>query len=404
MAEAGPAAGGPARILQIICFASIGGAEKNTMLLTRALARRGYACHLVAPPGDYLPQFEALRDHGVILHVMDFRKDPWKTLRGLRALIRSHDFRLIHSHMYLADFMLWLAALGLALPARPVRISTLHVSILNQTMVTRLRRLQQRLCSAVAYRAFDKVFTVSESMRREAIGYFRLPPAKVVTSLNSIDLAGMAVDPEARNALSRKHGLGKATYKIVCVGSFHPLKSQITLIQALGEHLRDLKDVDVYLLGDGGFKAGLQEETRRLGMEDRVHFMGLQGSMNEWYSLADMFVHTSYTEALSRSILEAMYMKLPVAASDIPSTREIVAHGGTGLLFPPGDARLLADAIRTFHSDPSLAARCAERAHAFVAENCDIESMTDKLLAHSLPAAERLGRKAAVKPMKGAPL
>ncbi len=370
------------KILQIISFSAVGGAEKNTYLLTKALAKRGFDCHLIYPPGAYARRFEELKELGASCYSMDFRRNPIKTLLDLRRLIKLQKFEIVHSHMYLADFFLWVAAIGLP---NLIRISTLHVSIRNQTLVTRLRRCQQRLFSALAYRAFDKVFTVSESMRQEAIGYFALPSAKVITSLNAIDFEGMEVNEAVKSKLSYQHGLNKPTFKIVCVGSFHPLKSQITLIQSLGAHLYDLSDIEVYLIGDGVFKSGLIQAVRTFSLEERIHFTGIQENMNEWYSLVDMFVHTSFTEALSRSILEAMFMAIPIAASDIPSTREILVHGETGMLFSPGDALKLAQIIREFYYNRPLAARLAKNARTFVTKYCGIETMTDTILAHSLP-------------------
>jgi glycosyltransferase involved in cell wall biosynthesis len=106
--------------------------------------------------------------------------------------------------------------------------------------------------------------------------------------------------------------------------------------------------------------------------------------MNEWYSLLDMFVHTSFAEALSRSILEAMYSGLPIAASDIPSSREILAEGETGTFFPPGDAEKLAQAIRACHGNRAAAAAQGIRARGFVTANCGMEATMDALLAHAL--------------------
>jgi L-malate glycosyltransferase len=370
------------QILQVICFASFGGAEKNTFLVTQSLARRGHRCWLAFPPGPYGARFRELEALGVTCLELDFRGHPWQSALRLRALIREQGIDLVHSHMYLADFLVFLAAFGLP---RVARISTLHLSIAQQGEVARWRRAQQRLFTCIAFTAFARVFSVSESLRRESIPYFRLAPGKVVTCLNSIDFRSMAVDPHKRARLTEKFGLETKAFRICAVGSFHVLKSQITLIQALGLHLADQKDIEIFLIGDGDFRERLRSEAERLGLAARVRFTGVQQDMNEWYSCMDMFVHTSFTEALSRSILEAMYMGVPVIASDIPSTGEIIRDGETGLLFPPGDAKALAERIRRLRSEPATAERFRAAARDFVTTHCGIDAMTDAMLAHTFP-------------------
>ncbi|MDB5047009.1 MAG: glgA3 [Fibrobacteres bacterium] len=370
------------KILQVVGYATLGGAEKNTGLLTKAFARRGHTCHLISPPGDILPHYQALREFGVVHHTLDFRNRPWESLARIRALVREQRFDLIHSHLFLADIMVYFATLGLS---GPRRISTIHSSILAQAQLTGQSRLRQRLLSSLAFRSFNRIFTVSESLRGESLDYFRLPPEKVVTTLNSLDFTGMTVDADKRTELAARYGLAAPGFKIGCVGHFFPYKSQVTLIRAVGLHLRDLKDIRIFLIGDGDEREHLQAEAEKHGLADRVCFTGLQEDMNEWYSLLDMFVHTSFAEALSRSILEAMFFGLPIVASDIPSSREIIASGETGLFFPSGDDLKLAESIRSIHGDRSKAAAMGARAKRFVLENCSMEATIDTLLAHSLP-------------------
>jgi glycosyltransferase involved in cell wall biosynthesis len=370
------------KVLEIISFSQVGGAEKNTRLFTKTLARQGVRCWLAAPPGPYMEAFAALQEIGVTIITIDLRGDFLGSLRALRRLVRQEGVEVVHSHMYLADFMAWLATLGLPV----ARISTLHNSIRTGEL-TPLRRMQQRVCSMLALRNFHRVFAVSESMRQEAIGYFRLPPEKVVTALNSIDFSEMDFDEGRRAELLRTQGIAEGDFVVGCAGVYHALKSQITLIRAMAL-LRDRPRIKVFLLGDGPERGHFAEAIRALGLEGRVILAGYQHCMNEWYSRMDLFVQPSLAEALSRSILEAQYHRVPVVSSDLASSREVLREGESGLFFPAGDERALAGAIAQIHDDADGAKRMGEAGRAFVLKNCGMETLIDAVFAQ-LPESLR---------------
>ena len=84
---------------------------------------------------------------------------------------------------------------------------------------------------------------------------------------------------------------------------------------------------------------------------------------------ADALVLASYQEGRPNVVLEAMAARLPVIASDIPGTTELVSHNETGLLFQPGDVEGLAAQIDSLRDDLALRSRLGEAGRAFVVEN-----------------------------------
>jgi glycosyltransferase involved in cell wall biosynthesis len=131
---------------------------------------------------------------------------------------------------------------------------------------------------------------------------------------------------------------------------------------ALGAHL--------WILGTGGLRATLHQQALRLGLGDRVHFLGFQRDVWAYYRAADVFALSSRWEGFANVLVEALAVGLPVVATDCDfGPREVLEDGRWGLLVPPEDARALAGAIEAVLTTPStrerLSAGGPERAMAY---------------------------------------
>ncbi len=172
-------------------------------------------------------------------------------------------------------------------------------------------------------------------------------PAKKFTVIpNGVDLP-------ARSRVARR---GDEPVRLISVARFVPRKRHTVLIKAL-ERLRDAGlGVNCELVGYGP----TEPEVRRLAdaseLNGHLDFAGRLGQPEIAARLAqaDIFVLNSLWEGMPGSILEAMAAGLPVVATDVSGTNEVVVNGETGLLVPPDDPGALADAIATLVRDGAL--------------------------------------------------
>ena len=95
------------------------------------------------------------------------------------------------------------------------------------------------------------------------------------------------------------------------------------------------------LIGDGPLQLAVEAQARRLGIAERVRFLGLRRDVAERLAQSQLFVLATRWEGFPYTILEAMRAGLPVVASDVGGVREAVVHGETGLLVPRGDEQAL---------------------------------------------------------------
>lgn len=163
--------------------------------------------------------------------------------------------------------------------------------------------------------------------------------------------SGVDVDP-----LSNSNQKTDDIPKIICVSNFHPVKRHVDLIMAVSL-LRDAGfQVRCLLVGDGTYKSNIKKMVQDRGLTDMVEFRGsLQPfQVQEALGRADIFVLPSLWEGLPRSIMEAMAAGLPVVATDVSGSNELVVDGETGFLVPVKDFRQLALHLEQLIKNPAL--------------------------------------------------
>ena len=141
--------------------------------------------------------------------------------------------------------------------------------------------------------------------------------------------------------------------RIVTVGTMQqPYKGFHVLVDAIADVKRSGHDVALTIVGDGQHRWELETQAKKLGLSERVTFLGhlpAGDAVRDALDQADLFVLPSLTEGLPRAMIEAMARGLPCLGSNVGGIPELLK---TNCLFPPDDARALAGAIRQLIRDP----------------------------------------------------
>jgi glycogen synthase len=153
-----------------------------------------------------------------------------------------------------------------------------------------------------------------------------------------------------------------------------------TLVAAAGL----LKDPSAQLLlvGDGPERKALEREAKRIGVGDRLHFVGFVAHerLPGVLAHADLLVLPSLYEELGTVLLEAMQAGLPIVASKTGGIPDVIEDVVAGLLVPPGDPGAFARAIDRLLADRDLACRLSEGAQER-AKDYDWEMLAERVLA-----------------------
>jgi glycosyltransferase involved in cell wall biosynthesis len=148
--------------------------------------------------------------------------------------------------------------------------------------------------------------------------------------------------------------------RLLCVGRLIPIKGHIVLLRAFADARRAVPELALDIAGRGPLEPALKALARDLGIADAVRFLGYVAPIQDAIERSAIVVVPSLGEGFGMVALEAMERARPVIAAAIGGLGELVVHGETGLLVPPGEAAPLARAIAELGGDLPRAARMGE--------------------------------------------
>ncbi len=196
----------------------------------------------------------------------------------------------------------------------------------------------------------DHLIAVSQAQRRtyERIG---LAAERMTTVPNGVRPRGPG---PGRRAARVALGLEPDQLVVLTIGRLTVMKGQRYLLDAVPDLARRFPDLAVVVLGSGHLHEQLRAQADGLGIGDRVHLPGHRTDARMLLDAADVFVLPSRHEGMPLVLLEAMDAGLPVVATRVIGSEEVVADGVTGLLVPPGDPAALGAALGRLLAEPGL--------------------------------------------------
>jgi len=361
-----------------------GGAEYQLYELLRGLDRTRWDPTVFSlAAGGYWA--EPMRALGVPVHELAARGSAdVGRLRRLRQALRAHAPDVLHTVLWSGNSYGRLAAIGLGIPL----------------VITAERNVIERPRWQIAVeRALDRMTdTYLVNCRAIADGLVRregLPARKMRVVLNGIDLRTLPPFSTDRAAARAALGFAPARRLVAQVGRLAPQKDWPTFLGAAAEVATAVPDVDFLVVGQGEQRADLEALAGRLGLGDRVRFLGLRHDVPALLGAVDVMALTSLYEGLPNVVIEAMAAGAVAVATDVGGTGELVRHEHTGLLLRPRDVDGTAAAIRRVLDDAALAGRLARAARGFVESALSFETMVANTTAVYGERLEALGRRAA---------
>jgi colanic acid/amylovoran biosynthesis glycosyltransferase len=187
------------------------------------------------------------------------------------------------------------------------------------------------------------------------------------------------IDPTTWEVAERGGRTGRL--ELLSVGRLVADKGQGVLLDALAALRRDGHDVRATFAGDGPDRAGLERRAQRLGLADAVAFEGSVGQdrVRDLYGAADVFCLPSFAEGVPVVLMEAMATGLPVVTTRIMGIPELVEHGVSGELVPPGRPDALAGAIARLATDADRRAACGHAGREKVVAEYDVRAWVAEL-------------------------
>jgi len=270
----------------------------------------------------------------------DFRKVNESTVK-IGEIFAKEQFDLIHSHAAIPAFAAALASkntYGRLLP----HVSTVHAWSPDKPSWMKLQDTfilnNVDAVHAVSHNVAE--FLIQEGVKSELV--------KVIYNGCNFERIDQLCLREVAATAEEK----KRRFRIGTVADLSDRKGINYLVDAvalLPEKFRD--ELEVIIVGEGPNKEALQQQAKNLGIEKIVHFMGYASNPFQYMVSFDLFVLPSLSEGLPVSLVESMYLGVPVLATDVQGNREILQGGRNGLVVPPRDSSSLARGIMEFYNN-----------------------------------------------------
>lgn len=301
---------------------------------------------------------DRLRQAGVAVHVCRIRGQfDWVGAACLRSLVKELRPSLVHTHGERAAFAGNWVAKSLRVPNI---VSTIHRSI-PRTVSWRApqRRLYTWLEDLSLRRATTAIIAVSEAMRAELVrrGHDAHKITVIYHGVQSPSWDGVMRSKRDALELRARLELSQDAFVVGSVGRLTKEKGYQQLVVAMARVRCEVPTSVLVLVGDGPERTALEGQCRASGVADAVRFVGRQSPVDPWLASFDAFVLPTQWDSFGLALVEAMGLGIPVIATDAGGPAEIVEHGVSGLLVPPGDAEALAGAILYLREHRDLAQR-----------------------------------------------
>ena len=297
-------------------------------------------------------------------HNLKFGRQLFFLLSGMiKAPLLDLEFDVVHGHVYSSGLL----ALYLSKIFGKPCVNTIHGTYYHvwERIAGRFKgklfRLGERIIVPFLARLSD-VQVHAESMFPKLIRSWGVSEEKLKIILNAVD---------TNRFRPCKKPDTKGRFIVVTARRLVKKNGVDLLLQAMPKVIREI-DAELLVVGDGPEKLRLESLAYRLGISERVKFVGwVPNSMIPYYlALADVVVIPSIAEASSISMLEAMAMGKPLVASNLPGITDVAEDGYDAILVPPFNPSKIAEAILEIARNKELALKIGRNARKTAEKYC----------------------------------
>ncbi len=383
----------PVPVMRIITRLNIGGPSIQATRLTSALDGHGFTTTLIhGRLGDGEGDMSYLIAPGSRAIYLDSLRRPLSPLADLPTLLRLYRElkqvrpQIVHTHMAKAGLLgrVAAAAYNMTRGAAPRAwvIHTYHGHVLEgyfSPLMTGLFITLERLLARVS----DVIVAISPAIERELRDGFRIGRAaqyRVVPL--GFDLSEFAaIDDDARADARKRLEVATNAEVVSTVGRLTAIKQHRLFLDAIAAASRTRPRLLALVAGDGELRDELETYARKLGINDRVRFLGWRRDLSAIYGATDVFMLTSRNEGTPVALIEAMASGVPGVSTDVGGVRDVIDSPDVGARVPDGEVAGLAAHLVRYLADPDLRRRTGQRGRAAVLDRYSLDRLVRDITA-----------------------
>ncbi len=286
-------------------------------------------------------------------------KNYWIALKNLAKTLHLYPQDVIHCHFHMGTF---LAVLMKLIGRVKYVVRTAHGD--HEWMRGWDGFIQQTIIKTLIFIVFPLWVNLEAGVSRASVQilnerwFARLLKKEATVIFNSIpeNFSNTLPPSKERYQNTEKPVIG-------CIGRFTAQKGFEYCLDAVPQVVQALPGAKFWIIGDGELDSCLKEKAKTLGVEDSVVFLGRREDIQQLFGQMTLFVLPSIYEGLPTVVLESMACGVPVVASDIPGTQDVIKDKITGWFVPPRDPERLGKQIVASLLDPDERCRVATVAY-----------------------------------------
>lgn len=344
-----------------------GGAEKLLVNFSNVLAEK-HEIHIIYLKGE--PKLKLSFNPAIKIYHVPF---GWSCAKNISVLIKKIKPDVVHTHLGHADLIGMYSCRSL-----PVKLyCTMHNVYFKWNWIDNFFFFLYYI-TFKTYGKNCKVSCISSAVAKHTQKRLGVSKENIRINYNSIpDFLFKETKEQSRIDLS----LNPGDFCLLTIGRFRVQKSTETLLQAIPLIKDKIKELRVLIIGEGEQEHYLKELSVKLNISSIVEFRGGTKTPEKYYSAADLFILPSVFEGLPTVVLEAFRSSLPVIASNIDGTNELITDGVNGLLFEPKNYHELAAKIMELYESAELRKQIAENGFISYKNKFDINSYAKQIEA-----------------------
>ena len=313
------------KIAHVVDSMEVGGAETLVLQMCRLQREQGhdpcvYAVTALGPLGERMRKEGFAVQANVARHLPDATRSFFRIFKGSRPDV-------VHLHNPTPTIY---AAIAARMAGVPRIISTRH------SLVAPPHEMVAELKYRIAARFCDWVVGICDATVNNLKAIHSAPAAKIVRVYN-----GAA--PLQRAA--KQDWPPKSGFTLVYVGRMEPVKNHALLLHAFREALASMPELRLWMVGDGSERPAMERLAAELGIAGQVTFWGQQLNVTPFFSAADAFIMSSWSEGLPVSLLQAFSLGLPAIVTDVGGMAEVVRLANAGFIVPADNLAEMGAAI-----------------------------------------------------------
>ena len=349
----------------------IGGVQRNIVAFCRNIDRERFNMSVccVAGGGVLIDQVEALgfpvkviKCHGKFMFLKWFNP---MAIWNLKKYMDEQKPHVVQTRLFLGNTIGRFSAI----------LAGIKVIVAAEHNTYRWKTIFHKAIDRLLAKKTKKIIAVSAEVRRFIIAQEKLPPDKVATIYNGIDINRFQKDNLDSKKIFKELAIENVDLVFGSIGRLEPQKGFQDFLEIFPEIVRKNKKIKYIVAGEGTYRNELEKIVSSKGLQGKVQFAGERDDIPDILNVFDLFILPSHYEGLPTVVLEAMAMEKVVIANDLPQVKEIITDGVNGFLVDFSRKEMVISLMDNLIAQPQNLLKIGKRARMRVREMFTIEDM-----------------------------